>query len=151
MLTANTMHNVVEEFAAGVSVPVISILDVVSDAVKAAGIETVGLLGTHYTMELPFYRDALGRRGIEVLTPEAEERQTVSDIIYEELIKGIIRAESKMVYLSAIESLRKRGAAGVILGCTEIPLLVSPDDTDLPQFNSTELHAEAALRFAMGE
>lgn len=150
LLTANTMHNIVEEFAAGVSVPVISILDVVADAVQRSGISTVGLLGTRYTMELPFYRNALVKRGIDVLTPQPQERKQISDIIYNELVKGTIREESRSIYLSAMESLEKRGARGIILGCTEIPLLVGPSDSDLVMFNSTELHAEAALLFALG-
>lgn len=151
MLTANTLHYVIGEFTAGVNVPVISILDVVADAIEESGISKVGLLGTKYTMELPFYRDALARRNIEVLVPDSSERQVVSDIIYGELIKGIIREESKQTYLAALSNLAKMGAEGLILGCTEIPLLIKPADTDLPQFNTTELHAEAALQFAVGD
>jgi len=150
LLTANTLHRVVEDFADGVTVPVISILDVVAEAVKHARMKTIGLLGTLYTMELPFYREALQKRGIDVITPEKENRQVISDIIYKELIKGILREESKQVYLDAMRSFEKRGAEGVILGCTEIPLLIDESDSALPQFNSTELHAEAALQFALG-
>ena len=151
LLTANTLHKVIEDFAAGVDAPVISILDVVAEAIKARGFTTVGLLGTLYTMELPFYREALSKRGIAVITPEAAERQAISDIIYNELTRGILLEESRRTYLTVVDSLAARGAQGVILGCTEIPLLLSQADTELPLFNTTELHAEAALQFALGE
>jgi len=150
LITANTLHHVVEEVTDGVTAPVISILDVVTDAVSQAGTTKVGLLGTLYTMELPFYRNALHKRGIEVITPDEAERRMISDIIYDELIKGVIREESKQVYLDVLSVFEKRGVEGVILGCTEIPLLINESDSELRQFNTTDLHAEAALQFALG-
>ena len=149
LLTANTMHNVVEEFRAGVNVPVISILDEVAEEVKKNGISKVALLGTIYTMEKPFYKEALAKRGIETLIPEGDNLARVNDIIYDELVKSIITDKSRQFYLDVIKELADRGAEGVILGCTEIPLLIKPEDTSIPQFNSTHIHAEAAYKFAV--
>jgi len=110
---------------------------------------TVGLLGTAFTMEKTFYHDRLEERGITVLVPDAEGRRRVNGVIYDELVAGVIRDASREAFLEIIEGLEVRGAEGVILGCTEIPLLVSQEASALPLFDTTTIHAEAALRYAV--
>ena len=149
IIATNTMHLVFDEVQAGVGVPMLSLLDAVAEAILARGLETVGLLGTSFTMEKAFYQDALARRGIRVLVPAAEDRAVVNDVIYNELVAGEIRDESRARYVEIIGRLAERGAAGVILGCTEIPLLVSEEDAGLPLFDTTAIHAEAALDYAL--
>ena len=149
LIATNTMHLVVDQVQAGVSVPVLSLLDVVADAILARGLRTVGLLGTRFTMEKGFYQDVLARRGIEVLVPGGKERAYVNAVIYGELVAGQIRDQSRAGYVAVIKGLAGRGAEGVILGCTEIPLLVRQEDVDLPLFDTTVLHAEAALAYAV--
>jgi aspartate racemase len=151
LLCTNTMHLVADRIAAAVSIPMLHIADPTGAAIRAAGIGRVGLLATGFTMEKPFLRERLTCDfGIEVLVPEAEERAMVHRVIYDELVGGIVRSESKAAYLAAIERLRGRGAEGIILGCTEIMLLIGQDDVDLPVFDTTKLHAVAALDFALG-
>ena len=151
VIATNTMHKVVDEIQAQIDIPILSLLDVVGDAITAQGLETVGLLGTRFTMESTFYQDALAKRGITVVVPDAADRETVNRVIYDELVAGEIRAESRAEYLAIIERLAARGAQGIILGCTEIPLLVKPSDTPLPLFDTTILHADAALAFALAD
>ncbi len=151
VIATNTMHKVVDEIQAQIDIPILSLLDVVGDAITAQGLETVGLLGTRFTMESTFYQDALAKRGITVVVPNAADRETVNRVIYDELVAGEIRAESRAEYLAIIERLAARGAQGTILGCTEIPLLVKPSDTPLPLFDTTILHADAALAFALAD
>ena len=150
VIATNTMHLVVDEVQANVTVPVLSLLDVVADAVLARGMRTVGLLGTRFAMEKGFYQDALARRGITVLVPDEVDRAYVNTVIYDELVAGQIRDESRARYVAIIDKLAGQGAEGVILGCTEIPLLVRKGDVDLPLFDTTILHAEAALEYALG-
>jgi aspartate racemase len=133
---------------ASVHIPVLSLLEAVGAAIRARGMTTVGLLGTRFTMEKNLYPGALGRRGITVLVPEADDREVVNRVIYDELVAGQIRDESRARYVAIIRKLAARGAQGVILGCTEIPLLVSEADAGLPLFDTTLLHAEAALNYA---
>ena len=149
IIATNTMHIVIDQLRTQVGIPVLSLLDAVSDAILARGMTTVGLLGTRFTMENPFYQDALAPRGISVLVPDEEDRQLVNAIIYDELVAGQIRDESRGEFVAIIRRLAARGAEGVILGCTEIPLLVSDADAGLPLFNTTAIHAEAALRYAV--
>ncbi|MGD0005380.1 MAG: amino acid racemase [Anaerolineaceae bacterium] len=144
------MHLVIDPIRAAVHIPVLSLLDAVSDAVLERGLSTVGLLGTISTMEKGFYQEALARRGLSVLTPEPDERRYVSDIIYNELVAGKLRPEARTRYVEIIQRLADQGAQGVILGCTEIPLLISQADTNLPLFDTTRIHAEAALAYALG-
>jgi aspartate racemase len=151
VISANTMHMVVNEVRLAVHIPVLSLLDVVAGAVDERGFKTVGLLGTRYTMEQAFFPKALSARGIRTLVPEGEERQYINRVIYDELVKGIIKPESRQGFIEIIQRLGQRGAEGVILGCTEIPLLVSEADSWLPLFNTTTLHAEAALEYALKE
>jgi aspartate racemase len=132
-----------------VGIPLLSLLDVVGEAILAQGMERVGLLGTQFTMEHGFYQKALNSRGIEVLTPEAGDRAFVNNVIYNELVKGIILDGSRERFVEIAEGLAGRGAQGVILGCTEIPLLVREHDIDVPLFDTTTIHAEAALNYAL--
>ncbi len=149
VLCTNTMHRVAEQIQNAVEVPFLHIADPVAQAAREAGTLKVGLLGTAFSMEQPFLKDRLGAQGLEVLVPDAEERQALHRIIYEELCVGIISAESRRVYQQVIASLMARGAQAVILGCTEIGLLIKPEHSPLPLFDTTELHAQAAVAFAL--
>lgn len=154
IIATNTMHIVFDQVQAAVDVPMISLLDAVAQAILAQEIGTVGLLGTRFTMEHPFYQRALAAHGIEVLVPGAEDREYVNRVIYDELVAGQVRAESRAGFLEVIGRLAARGARGVILGCTEIPLLVRPADVsayDVQLFDTTAIHAEAALNYATRE
>lgn len=149
VLCTNTMHAVIDEIERAVRVPVLHIADAVSDAIRARGLRRVALLGTAFTMDHPFYPQRLGEHGIEVLLPEPEDRRTVHAVIYDELVHGIIREESRAAYRAILGRLERQGAEGVILGCTEIELLVSDADSRLPLFPTTRLHVEAALDAAL--
>lgn len=149
VLCTNTMHKVADAISAAVTVPLLHVVDVVADAIRAAGIETVALLGTRFTMEDPFYRDRLETHGITALVPSAEDRRVVHDVIYDELVLGVVREESRAAYREIIGRLVDGGAEGVILGCTEIELLVSTDDCPVPAFPTTTLHARAAVDFVL--
>lgn len=149
VIATNTMHRVYDPVQAAVQVPVINLLDVVASAILSAGLKTVGLLGTRYTMEGPLYSDALSRQGIQVLTPNPDERDFVNNAIYTELVGGQILPKTRTRFLEIIADLAARGAQGIILGCTEIPLLVHPEDTPLPLFDTTILHADAALVYSL--
>jgi aspartate racemase len=149
LIATNTMHIVFDQVAASVNVPMLSLLDAVGEAIQQRGMETVGLLGTTFTMEKPFYQRALAEKGIQVIVPDADERELVNDVIYNELVVGDIRDESRQAFVDIIGRLARRGAQGVILGCTEIPLLVSEEDAGMPLFDTTVIHAEAALRYAV--
>ncbi len=148
-LATNTMHIVADAITAQISVPFIHIADPTSDALLADGFDTVGLLGTRFTMEMGFYRDRLSARGLTSLIPEVD-RTNLNGIIYEELCKGIVREPSRQVYLRAIELLAARGAQAVILGCTEIGMLIDDSISPLPVYDTTELHAKALVSAALG-
>jgi aspartate racemase len=149
LLCTNTMHKVADAISSAVSVPMLNVVDVTAAAVHAADVSRVALLGTRFTMEEPFYRDRLADHGVSVLVPSAEDRRVVHDVIYEELVHGEIREESRATYHAIIERMVDRGAQGVILGCTEIELLVEPADCPVPAFPTTRLHAGAAVEFAL--
>ncbi len=152
VICSNTMHRMADEVEAAVDIPLIHIADSTAKPILAAGIGAVGLLGTRFTMEQDFYKGRLIERfGLEVMTPGEPGRTTVHDIIYEELVRGQIRRESRVKYQAAIEDLRAAGAEAVILGCTEIGLLIKPEDCPLPSFDTTELHALAAVDWALAE
>jgi aspartate racemase len=152
VICTNTMHRLAGDVAAAIRIPLIHIADATAAAVKAAGLGTVGLLGTRYTMELDFYRGRLEKEhGLNVLIPEEPGRTTVHDVIYNELTYGQIREESRQAYIEIIRDLARRGAQGVILGCTEIPLLVKAADSPVPVFDTTALHAAAAVDFALSD
>jgi aspartate racemase len=150
VICTNTMHRLAGDVERAVKVPLIHIADATAVAVKKAGIGTVALLGTRYTMELDFYRGRLEKEhGLKVLIPEEPGRTAVHDIIYRELAFGDVREESRRTYVAIIEELKRRGAQGVILGCTEIPLLIKAADSPVPVFDTTALHAAAAVEFAL--
>jgi aspartate racemase len=147
-LATNTMHVVAGAITEAISVPFIHIADPTSDALLKDGFETVGLLGTRFTMEMGFYRDRLAERGLTALIPEVD-RTNLNGIIYEELCRGIVREESRKIYVGAIERLAARGAEAVILGCTEITMLIDDDVSPLPVYDTTELHARALVSAAL--
>ncbi len=150
VLCTNTMHKLSGEIEAGVSLPLLHIADATADVVKAAGIYRVGLLGTRYTMEQEFYRGRLvGKHGLEVVIPEEAEREIAHRVIYDELCLGVIKPESRRAFTAIIEKLVADGAEGVILGCTEIENLVRQEDSPLPVFATTRIHAEAAVEWAL--
>ena len=150
LICTNTMHKVADEIQAGIRVPLLHIVDVTAEKIKHAGIRRVGLLGTRFTMEDDFYRGRLtGQFGLEVITPESEDRETVHRIIYEELCLGNIRTESKARLAGIMGRLGERGAEGIILGCTELGLLSSAKDSRVRLFDTTRLHALAAVEYAL--
>ena len=150
VLCTNTMHKVAPAIEAAVSVPLLHIGDVTATAVRAAAISRVGLLATAYTMEQAFLRDRLGAHGLEVLVPEADDRALVHRVIYDELCLGVVTEESRRAYREIIGRLVDAGAEGIILGCTEIELLIDQADSTVPVFPTTRLHVEAAVSAALG-
>jgi len=150
VLCTNTMHKVAGAITHAVDVPLLHIADPTAQAIQQAGLHTVGLLGTRFTMEQDFYRARLEQRhGLKVLVPPEDERQQVHRIIYDELCRGQVRDASRQSYQNAVANLRKQGAQAVILGCTEIAMLLRPQDCDLPLFDTTALHAEHAAAWAL--
>ncbi|MFI9358046.1 aspartate/glutamate racemase family protein [Streptomyces lydicus] len=149
LLCTNTMHKVADEVAAAVSVPLLHLADTTAEAVRARGLRRVGLLGTAFTMEQDFYRGRLERHGLDVLVPDAAARSTVHRVIYEELCLGVVREESRTAYRAVIDDLVAAGAEGIVLGCTEIELLIGPEHSPVPVFPTTRLHAEAAVTRAL--
>lgn len=150
LICANTMHKVVPAIESAVDIPILHIADATAAAVKHAGIRTVGLLGTRYTMEQPFYTDRLEQaHGLKVLTPSQSERDQVHRVIFEELCQGRINPESREAYRRIIAGLLDQGAEGVILGCTEISMLIGPQDAPVSLFDTTALHAEQAVAWAL--
>ncbi len=151
VLCTNTMHIVADAIANAASIPLLHIADPTAEAVHTAGLRTVGLLGTRFTMEQAFYKGRLTEQhGLTVLVPEDTERETIHRIIYDELCLGIIQPEARAAYLRIMERLQAAGAQGIILGCTEIGLLIRAEDSRLPLFDTTRLHAEAAVAYALG-
>jgi aspartate racemase len=151
VLCTNTMHKVADEVAAAIDVPLLHIGDTTAAAVSATGVRRVGLLGTGFTMAEPFYADRLRSHGLDVVVPSADDQAAVHRIIYDELCLGVIRGESREAYRQVIQRLVEAGVEGVIYGCTEIELLVGPDDCAVPVFPTTRLHAAAAVDRAMTE
>ena len=147
-LSTNTMHVVADAIMAGLGVPFVHIADPTADALLADGFKRVGLLGTRFTMEMGFYRERLEARGLEVLVPEVD-RTNLNGIIYDELCLGIIRDESRQIYVNAIRLLQARGAEAVILGCTEICMLIDDDSSPIPTYDTTDLHAKALVTAAL--
>lgn len=150
VLCTNTMHKVAGAIEAAVSIPLLHLADVTADAVRGAGVDAAALLGTRFTMEQPFYADRLRSHGLEVLVPGGDDLTLVHDVIYDELVLGVVRDESRAAYVDVVRRLVDRGAGGVVLGCTEIELLLGPGDVDVPVFATTALHARAAVDFALG-
>ena len=150
VLCTNTMHKVVPAIEAAVKIPFLHIADPTANAVKSAGIHRIGLLGTRFTMEQDFYRGRLeAQHELQVLIPDEADRQVVHDVIYKELCLGIVRDESLQAYREVIGRLVKLGAQGIILGCTEIAMLVSPTDSPVPVFDTTAIHAASAVEYSL--
>jgi len=150
VLCTNTMHKVADAIETAVDVPLIHLADVTAGAVLAAGVDRVALLGTRFTMEQPFYADRLRTHGLSVVVPSEADRRVVHDVIYDELVLGVVRDESRAAYVAVVDRLVGEGAQGVILGCTEIGLLLKQADCVLPLFDTTALHARAAVDQALG-
>jgi len=149
VICTNTMHRMADEIQAAVDIPLVHIADGTASAVQAAGVNRPGLLGTRFTMEHDFYRGRLkARHGIDVIVPDDDDRTVIHDVIYEELILGVITPGSRAAYLGVIDRLIGAGADSVIAGCTEIEQLVTADDVSVPYFPTTRLHAEAAVEWA---
>ncbi len=150
VLCTNTMHAVAGVIEAAVDVPFLHLADATAEAVVASGLDTIALLGTRYTMEQAFYVDRLATHGVRALVPEEPDRSLVHDVIYDELVRGVVDDGSRRAYLAVIDRLLARGAQGVVAGCTEIELLVTPGDVTCPYFPTTALHAMAAVDWALG-
>lgn len=151
LICTNTMHKVADQVQAATSVPLLHLADATADAVRAAGARRVGLLGTAFTMEQDFYRGRLAGHGLDVLVPDEAGRALVHRVIYEELCLGVVRDSSRAAYQEVIADLVDAGAEGVVLGCTEIELLIGAQDSPVPVFPTARLHAEAAVREALGD
>ena len=152
LICANTMHKMAGEVQENIHIPVLHIVDATAQVIKAQGLHKVGLLGTRYTMEEDFMKGRLAQKhGLEVLVPGVDERNIIHTVIYEELVIGKINAVSKAAYLGIMDGLAQQGVEGIILGCTEIGLLVKQSDCALPLFDTTPIHALAGVEFALGE
>ena len=149
VICTNTMHKMADDIEKEINIPLIHIADAAAKSINEKKIEKVALLGTRFTMERNFYKDRLKKHGIEVIIPWDEEREIVHNTIYNELIDGLILDKSKDKFKKIINNLYARGAEGVVLGCTEIPLLIKDEDSPIPVFDTTELHAKAAVEFAI--
>ena len=151
VLCTNTMHKVAGAIEEAIDVPFLHLADATARAVVEAGVSVVALLGTRYTMEETFYRARLEEHGLTVMIPDEPDRSMIHEVIFSELVRGVISSESKVRYLAAIDRLREQGAEGVIAGCTEIELLVGADDLTCPYFPTTRLHALAAVDLALDD
>lgn len=150
VICTNTMHKMADQIAESIEIPILNIIDVTAEAITAMGFNTVGLLGTRFTMTQDFYRRRLlERHGIETVIPSDPEVSMIHQVIMDELTVGVISPKSKKRYWETINRLQERGAQGIILGCTEIPLLVKQDEGEIPLFDTTLLHAHAAVRRAL--
>lgn len=149
LICANTMHLTIDAVRKSVSIPVIHIAEATAEKILEKKLKTIALLGTKYTMEKDFYKAVLTSFGIKTLIPNATEREEVNRVIYEELSKGTLRESSREAYVKIIERLQKEGAEGVILGCTEIPLLIKQEDVSIPVFDTTTIHATKAMELAL--
>ncbi len=150
MICTNTMHKVAKQVQKEVAIPLMHIADGTAEVLKRDGVSRVGLLGTGFTMEEEFYKGRLAEFGLNVLVPDQQQRQRVHDVIYQELCLGTILPKSKNEYLQIVDSLEKRGAEAVILGCTEIGLLIQQEHTSVALYDTTQIHVDAALDFMLG-
>ncbi|SDI53631.1 aspartate racemase [Aneurinibacillus migulanus] len=149
VICTNTMHKVAEQVEQAIEIPLLHIVDATVSQILASGLSKVGLLATKYTMEQEFYIKRFQKLGIDVFIPTEEEREVVHQVIFEELCKGKINSKSRESYKKIIKNLIQKGAEGIILGCTEITLLVKPEDSEVPLFDTTYIHAEEAVRYAL--
>lgn len=151
LLCTNTMHKTAAAIEAAIDIPLLHLADATARRVKEAGIDAVGLLGTKFTMEQDFYKSRLEQQGLQVLVPGAADRAVINRVIYQELCQGVVREPSRAKYLEIIEQLGAAGAQGVIEGCTEIGMLVQQRHTAIPLFDTTAIHAQAAVHKALGK
>ena len=149
IIATNTMHYLYDSLIKRTNIPILNLVEVVSDYAQNLDIKKLGLLGTKFTMSHDFYPKALSKVGIETMVPDSEDQKVVNDVIFHELTRGIITDESKDKYLKIINGLAEKGAEGVILGCTEIPLLIKQEDLKIHVLDSSKIHAEAALKYAL--
>ncbi|GIO56827.1 aspartate/glutamate racemase family protein [Paenibacillus cineris] len=149
VICTNTMHKVVDDIQSQINIPILHIADATAAQIKESQIQKVGLLGTKYTMEQDFYKSRLEQTGIQVIVPDRDDREAVNKIIYEELCLGKIHQESRDYYKKVIQGLIESGAEGIILGCTEIGLLVKPEDAEVPLFDTTYIHACEAVNLSL--
>ena len=150
VICTNTMHKMASEIKENTGLHVLHIADATGEAIKKAGLETIGLLGTKFTMEGDFYKKRLkDNYGIKTIIPDENDRQKIHEVIYQELVKGILNEDSRKQYLQIIYNLQKKGAQGVILGCTEIPLLITQEQSPIPIFDTTSIHSKAAVKYAL--
>ena len=149
LICTNTLHKVAPQVQSRIHVPLVHIAEAAADELRANGITRVGLLGTKYTMTQEFYRDKLTARGIDVLIPEGDDIDLVNRVIFDELCLGVVKPDSKAAYLRVIAELAARGAQGILLGCTELGLIVSAEDIELPLFDTTVIHAKKALELSL--
>ena len=149
VLCCNDIHRFVPNIEGQISIPILHIADATAESIKAASLDTVGLLGVRKTMEGTFYSERLKAHGIDTIVPELAEQDVIQHFLMDEVLKGIISADAKQGFLKIIKSLNDRGAEGIVLGCTEIPLLITQEDIDIPAFSTTHLHCEAAVRMAL--
>ncbi len=149
VICANTMHIIAKDIEEKTNLKVLHIAQATASAIKEKQLKKVLLLGTKFTMEGTFYKDILNENDIEVIIPNDEDREFIHQVIFTELVRGIVKDESKQKYLSIINSLKEKGIQGVVLGCTEIPMLVKQEDLDIPVLNTTEIHSKAAAKFSL--
>jgi aspartate racemase len=149
VIATNTMHNLYEKLDKWNIIPLLSLVDATATEVKKTGIKRVGLIGTKFAMNKPYYREGLAKFGIKAIVPDKEDQAYIGKVIFEELSYGILKEESRRGYLEIMERLKEKGAQGIILGCTEIPLLIKQEHTKIPVFDTTSIHAEAALQHAL--
>ncbi|MEP7372480.1 MAG: aspartate/glutamate racemase family protein [Chitinophagaceae bacterium] len=150
LIGANTMHKIANEIQKGITIPLIHVAEVTATQIKNQELQTVALLGTRYTMQLDFYKNKLAEEGIATLIPDEDEIEIINTAIYTEMGKGVFLPETKKKFLTIIHKLIDRGAEGIILGCTEIPILIKQEDCKVPVFDTTQIHADAAVKFALG-
>ncbi|MFW9904380.1 MAG: aspartate/glutamate racemase family protein [Candidatus Thorarchaeota archaeon] len=150
VICTNTMHKVADEMQKNLSIPIIHIADATAEKILEMKLLKIGLLGTKFTMEESFYKDRLNQKyGLNVTIPDEKERQIIHDIIYNELVLGQIKENSRNIFIDIIQNLIDSGVEGIILGCTEIPLLIKQDDVDLPLFDTATIHAKSAVKYAL--
>jgi aspartate racemase len=149
VICANTMHQYFERLDEEIKLPIVHIADATAAEIKKQGLTTIGLMGTKFTMEMDFYTKRLNGAGIKSIVPERQERNFIHNAIMNELLKEVFKPETKKKFLDIINDLEQKGAQGIVLGCTEIPLLIKQEDTHLPVFNTLQIHAKAAVDFAL--
>ena len=149
IIATNTIHKVFYEVEEKIGIPMISITEATADSIQSKGLKKIGLLGTIFTMQSDFYQEVLLKHNIETIVPSLEDQEIVNQVIFDELTYHILTPASKLKYLEVINRLHEEGAEGVILGCTEIPLLIKQEDSPIPVFDTTTIHAMAALKFAI--